>query len=78
MNRQIASSGPGGEPPAGPSFERTRALAHDLPEGPSPTGPLQPLLRLRNEDGTFDFLLKGSKNPDDAMAACMFETVGTA
>ena len=26
----------------------------------------------------FDFLLKGSKSPDDAMAACMFETVGTA
>ena len=26
----------------------------------------------------FDFLLKGSKSPADAMAACMFETVGTA
>jgi hypothetical protein len=26
----------------------------------------------------FDFLLKGSKSPEDAMAACMFETVGTA
>ena len=26
----------------------------------------------------FDFLLKGSKSPDEAMAACMFETVGTA
>jgi hypothetical protein len=26
----------------------------------------------------FDFLLKGSKGPDEAMAACMFETVGTA
>jgi len=26
----------------------------------------------------FDFLLKGSKTPEDAMAACMFETVGQA
>lgn len=26
----------------------------------------------------FDFLLKGSKTPEDAMAACMFETVGHA
>ena len=26
----------------------------------------------------FDFLLTGSKTPDEAMAACMFETVGTA
>ena len=26
----------------------------------------------------FDFLLKGSKSPEDAMAACMFETVGQA
>ena len=26
----------------------------------------------------FDFLLKGSKRPVDAMAACMFETVGQA
>src|ERR1700739_4324944 len=26
----------------------------------------------------FDFLLKGSKSPKDAMAACMFETVGQA
>ena len=26
----------------------------------------------------FDFLLKGGKNPADAMAACMFETVGQA
>jgi hypothetical protein len=26
----------------------------------------------------FDFLLKGSKTPDEAMAACMFETVGQA
>jgi len=26
----------------------------------------------------FDFLLKGGKSPKDAMAACMFETVGTA
>jgi hypothetical protein len=26
----------------------------------------------------FDFLLRGAKNPEDAMAACMFETVGQA
>ncbi len=26
----------------------------------------------------FDFLLRGAKSPDDAMAACMFETVGHA
>jgi hypothetical protein len=26
----------------------------------------------------FDFLLKGSKTPGDAMAACLFETKGTA
>jgi len=26
----------------------------------------------------FDFLLRGLKNPQDAMAACMFETVGRA
>ena len=26
----------------------------------------------------FDFLLSGAKTPDDAMAACMFETVGHA
>ena len=26
----------------------------------------------------FDFLIKGAKSPDEAMAACMFETVGTA
>ncbi len=26
----------------------------------------------------FDFLLKGSKSPDEAMAACMFDTVGHA
>ena len=26
----------------------------------------------------FDFLLKGGKTPDEAMAACMFETVGSA
>jgi len=26
----------------------------------------------------FDFLVKGSKSPDEAMAACMFETVGQA
>ena len=26
----------------------------------------------------FDFLLKGAKSPDEAMAACMFETVGQA
>ena len=26
----------------------------------------------------FDFLLAGAKTPDDAMAACMFETVGHA
>jgi hypothetical protein len=26
----------------------------------------------------FDFLLKGSKSPQDALAACMFETVGQA
>ncbi len=26
----------------------------------------------------FDFLLKGAKSPSDAMAACMFETKGTA
>ena len=26
----------------------------------------------------FDFLLHGAKNPDEAMAACMFETVGQA
>ena len=26
----------------------------------------------------FDFLLKGAKSPEDAMAACMFETVGQA
>jgi hypothetical protein len=26
----------------------------------------------------FDFLLKGGKSPDEAMAACMFETVGQA
>ena len=26
----------------------------------------------------FDFLLNGGKTPDDAMAACMFETVGHA
>ncbi len=26
----------------------------------------------------FDFLLKGGKTPDEAMAACMFETVGQA
>ena len=26
----------------------------------------------------FDFLLTGEKSPKDAMAACMFETVGTA
>jgi hypothetical protein len=26
----------------------------------------------------FDFLLAGAKTPDEAMAACMFETVGEA
>ena len=26
----------------------------------------------------FDFLLRGAKSPDEAMAACMFETVGQA
>jgi len=26
----------------------------------------------------FDFLIRGAKNPSDAMAACMFETVGQA
>ncbi len=26
----------------------------------------------------FDFLLKGGKTPEEAMAACMFETVGSA
>ena len=26
----------------------------------------------------FDFLLRGAKTPEDAMAACMFETVGEA
>jgi hypothetical protein len=26
----------------------------------------------------FDFLLKGAKSPEEAMAACMFETVGQA
>ena len=26
----------------------------------------------------FDFLLRGDKTPDDAMAACMFDTVGQA
>ena len=26
----------------------------------------------------FDFLLKGSKSPEEAMAACMFETAGVA
>lgn len=26
----------------------------------------------------FDFLLRGAKTPEDAMAACMFETVGRA
>ena len=26
----------------------------------------------------FDFLLRGAKNPEDAMAACMFDTVGQA
>ena len=26
----------------------------------------------------FDFLLKGGKSPEEAMAACMFETVGSA
>jgi hypothetical protein len=26
----------------------------------------------------FDFLLKGGKTPDEAMAACLFETVGQA
>ena len=26
----------------------------------------------------FDFLVQGSKSPEDAMAACMFETVGRA
>ena len=26
----------------------------------------------------FDFLLRGAKSPDDAMAACMFDTVGHA
>jgi hypothetical protein len=26
----------------------------------------------------FDFLLAGAKSPDEAMAACMFETVGQA
>ena len=26
----------------------------------------------------FSFLLKGGKSPDEAMAACMFETVGQA
>ena len=26
----------------------------------------------------FSFLLKGGKSPEDAMAACMFETVGQA
>jgi hypothetical protein len=26
----------------------------------------------------FDFLIRGAKNPSDAMAACMFETVGRA
>src|SRR5471030_1183808 len=26
----------------------------------------------------FDFLVKGSKSPEEAMAACMFETVGQA
>ena len=26
----------------------------------------------------FDFLIRGAKTPSDAMAACMFETVGQA
>ena len=26
----------------------------------------------------FDFLLAGAKSPEEAMAACMFETVGQA
>lgn len=26
----------------------------------------------------FDFLIQGAKSPDEAMAACMFETVGSA
>jgi hypothetical protein len=26
----------------------------------------------------FDFLINGGKNPEDAIAACMFETVGQA
>jgi hypothetical protein len=26
----------------------------------------------------FDFLINGGKSPDDAIAACMFETVGQA
>jgi hypothetical protein len=26
----------------------------------------------------FDFLLRGAKNPSEAIAACMFETVGEA
>ena len=26
----------------------------------------------------FDFLINGGKNPEDSIAACMFETVGTA
>ncbi len=26
----------------------------------------------------FDFLLRGDKSPEDAMAACMFDTVGQA
>ena len=26
----------------------------------------------------FDFLIRGAKSPEDAMAACMFETVGSA
>jgi hypothetical protein len=26
----------------------------------------------------FDFLLQGAKSPEEAMAACMFETVGQA
>ena len=26
----------------------------------------------------FDFLVKGSKSPSEAIAACMFETVGEA
>ena len=55
-----------------------------LPEGERPTlAPAASMIDAAMEAAdrfypAFDFLLAGGKAPDEAMAACMFETVGQA